>query len=276
MSTERTPIVSTETLKNMLAASDLVVVDCRFDLADTESGRNAFLESRIPGAVYAHLDDDLSGPPNTDNGRHPLPSPELMKQRFGDMGIDHTKYVVAYDDRKNMMAARLWWMLNYMGHRQVSVLDGGWKAWNDAGGELETTPPLNPTAVNFEGQPQASWLVTLDQVASELKIVDSRAPERYRGEVEPLDPVAGHIPGAENFYYANCLDEQGKFLPVETIREKFEQAVFHDREPEDVTFYCGSGVSACVNLIAAQQAGFPMSKLYVGSWSEWSREKGSE
>lgn len=266
-------IITSAELKLHLGKPNLVVIDCRFQLSDTEAGRNAFQASRIPGAVYAHLDDDLSGEPFTDKGRHPLPSPEQMRATFGRLGIDSQKQVVAYDDRNNMMAARLWWMLNYMGHANVAVLDGGWDAWKSAAGEIESTPPNQPDSVTFQGEPQADWLVTLEQVESQVRLIDSRAPERYRGEVEPIDPVGGHIGEAKNFHYANCLDDQGKFLSKEEIRKRLDESAFQDQSPEEVTFYCGSGVSACVNLIAARHAGFPMSKLYVGSWSEWSREK---
>lgn len=267
------PIVSVATLQAMLGQTDVVIVDCRFQLGDTEAGRSAFQQSRIPGAIYAHLDEDLCGPPATDHGRHPLPATELMIDRLGSMGIDSSKYVVAYDDRKNMMAARLWWMLNYLGHENVSVLDGGWDAWTRADAPIETQAPTRAKPTQFSGTPRSDWLVVLDQVDAQPKMIDSRAPERYRGDVEPLDPVGGHIPNAVNFHYAQCLDDQGCFLPVDEIRSKLQTSVFHDQAPEGATFYCGSGVSACVNLIAAKHAGFSMSKLYVGSWSEWSRKR---
>ncbi|MEL7498949.1 MAG: sulfurtransferase [Planctomycetota bacterium] len=265
-------IVTAQQLKDLLGDPNLVVVDCRFSLADVTSGRAAYDASRIPGAVYAHLDDDLSGPPHTDHGRHPLPSPERMAATFSRLGIDDTKQVIAYDDRNNMMASRLWWMLKYMGHRNIAVLDGGWTAWQSSGGEIETSSPQVPTVVEFSGQPNPNWLVMLDQVDAQQKLVDSRASERFRGDVEPLDPAAGHIPGAVNFHYARVLNDDATFQDPDSIRQHMSE-LFGDSNPKDVTFYCGSGVSACVNLIAASHAGFPMSKLYVGSWSEWSRKK---
>lgn len=268
-----TTIIDVAELKGILDDHDLVVIDCRFDLADVEAGRKAFDQQRIPGAVFADLDEDLSSPhPVTDKGRHPLPSVEGMAETFGKLGIDAQKQVVAYDNRNNMLASRLWWMLQFMGHSRAAVLNGGWDAWQNAGGPLEAGSPQPPKSTEFVGRPQLDRLVRLEEVTSQALLIDSRAPERYRGEVEPLDPVAGHIPGAVNFYYAGHLNDQKQLCATEQIKANLE-SVFGDTPAEEATFYCGSGVSACVNLLAAKHAGFPMSKLYVGSWSEWCREQ---
>ncbi len=271
-----TTLVDATTLQSRLNSEDLVVVDCRFDLSDPQAGRRAYLEGHIPGAVYADLDHDLSGPPLTDRGRHPLPSPARMRQVFGQLGIDGSKQVVAYDDRANMMAARLWWMLNYMGHTAVAVLDGGWPAWSQwvqqqSDESLLESGENQPPPAQFAGQPNEDWLVVMEQVPDQPLLIDSRAPERYAGEIEPLDPKAGHIPGAVNSHYANVLGEGQHFQQPEAIRERLA-AVMGDTDPAEATFYCGSGVSACVNLLAAAHAGLPTRKLYVGSWSEWCRK----
>ncbi len=244
-------------------------------MADTAAGRAAYEQEHIPGAVYAHLDDDLSGPPLTDSGRHPLPSPDALKALFGRLGITNQKtQVVAYDDAGGMIASRLWWMLRYMGHHQVAVLNGGWQAWQAA--EYLTADGTNVNQkATFEGQPQQEWLITVDQVPTLPLLIDSRDAPRYRGEMEPIDPQAGHIPGAVNFPFKQVLDEQGKFLSSEELQKKFK-ALPQTAAPDETTFYCGSGVSACVNLLALQHAGLGHGRLYVGSWSEWSSDPSRE
>lgn len=264
-------ILSVQALEELLDSPNLVVVDCRFDLADPNSGREAFKASRIPGAQFADLDRDLSGPPTTDHGRHPLPTPERMTELLSRLGIDSTKQVVAYDNRNMMVASRLWWMLKYMGHDAVAVLDGGWSAWTKANAPLDSEPFHASPTTKFTGSPRRDLLVVLDEVLGQPMMIDSRAPDRYRGEVEPLDPVAGCIPGAKNFYFMNHLEEAGTLKGEEEIKQNLLDT-FEGVPAQDVTFYCGSGVSACVNLLAAAKAGLPMSKLYVGSWSEWSRK----
>ena len=263
--------VSVQSLTQLLNSPNLVVVDCRFDLAEPNSGSEAFAISRIPGAQFADLDQDLSGPPTTDHGRHPLPTPERMTELFSRLGIDSSKQVVAYDNRNMMGASRLWWMLKYMGHDAVAVLDGGWSAWTKSNAPVDSEPFQGCARVEFTGSPRKHLLVVLDEVLGQPLMVDSRSPDRYRGEVEPLDPVAGCIPGAKNFFFMNHLKEDGTLKGEEEIKQNLLDT-FDGVPGEDVTFYCGSGVSACVNLLAAAKAGLPMSKLYVGSWSEWSRK----
>jgi thiosulfate/3-mercaptopyruvate sulfurtransferase len=262
-----TTIIDAQTLHARLHDPALVIVDTRFNLFDVDEGRAAYLQAHIPGAVYAHLGEDLSGPPLTDAGRHPLPSPQALDALFSRLGVSDTSQVVAYDQRDAVSAARLWWMLRYMGHEAVAVLDGGWKAWTDAGypsiaGEERRAPS------RFHGTPRRTWLVTLEQVAGARRLIDARDPRRYRGEQEPLDPVAGHIPGAFNRFHAENLDADGHFLSSAELEKGFEQVL--DGTPlEETVFYCGSGVTACHGLLAARHAGLGDGRLYVGSWSEW-------
>lgn len=260
-------LIAADLLAQHLDDPAWVIVDCRFDLHDTEAGRRAYLEGHIPGARYAHLDHDLSGPPVTDHGRHPLPSPESLTVLFSRLGIDAGRQVVAYDDAGGAIAARLWWMLRYMEHDAVAVLDGGWTAWRSAGYPLEEGQ-VSPQPRQFTGQPRRERLVLIDELSTEDRLVDARDPLRYRGEEEPLDPVAGHIPGAVNHYYENNLDESRRFLSPQQLKRRLQE-VHEDTAPQDVVYYCGSGVSACHNVLAHVHAGLPEGRLYVGSWSEW-------
>lgn len=260
-------LISAQELAGKLGEDGWVIVDCRFDLGDTESGRAAYLEAHIPGAIYAHLDQDLCGPPLTDHGRHPLPSPEMMAQWFGEMGIDAQTQVIAYDDKNGAFASRLWWMLQYMGHQRAAVLDGGWQAWLAAGYPVQSGLVEND-AVQFVGAARRELLVTLEDLAAVPLLVDSRMPERYRGEIEPIDPVAGHIPGAVNFFYQQNWDDANRYLPAAKLKEQFLE-LLGDTPPEEATFYCGSGVTSCANLLAMAHAGLGDGRLYVGSWSEW-------
>lgn len=265
-------LVDTETLNAHLDDANWRIIDCRFDLARPAVGYEAWLQGHIPGAVYAHLEEDLSGPPLTDCGRHPLPSADALTETFSRLGIGPVTQVVAYDAAGGSMAARLWWLLRYMGHERVAVLDGGWPAWQAAGmpqdpGEERCEP------AEFEGSPRHEWLVTLADVGKAALLIDSRDPARYRGEVEPIDPVAGHVPGAINRNWQDNLDEQGRFLPPEELRQGL-LATLAGTPPPEAVFYCGSGVTACHNLLAAAHAGLPEPKLYAGSWSEWCSDPG--
>jgi thiosulfate/3-mercaptopyruvate sulfurtransferase len=263
-------LVDAETVSDHLSDPSWVIVDCRFDLADTEAGWAAYEKAHIPGAVYAHLDDDLSGPPLTDKGRHPLPSPAALTRLFGRLGIDESKQVVVYDDANGAYAARLWWMLRYMGHEAAAVLDGGWPAWKTAGLPTKAGEEENETAV-FIGSPRLEWLVTIEEVASVPLLIDARSRDRYAGIHEPLDPRPGHIPGAVNFYFGENWGKDGRYLPPDELRARLEK-LLGDTPPDEATFYCGSGVSACVNLLALALAGLGDGRLYVGSWSEWSSD----
>jgi thiosulfate/3-mercaptopyruvate sulfurtransferase len=265
-------LVNCATLARNVADPAWVVVDCRFDLSDPEAGRRAYRHRHIAGAAYAHLDHDLCGPPLTNKGRHPLPTAEALEQALGRLGIDETRQVVAYDDMGGAMAARLWWLLRYMGHGAVALLDGGWQAWEaaglpTAGGETRPAPRA------FGGAPRSEWLVPIEGVAQARLLIDSRDPARYRGEVEPLDPVAGHIPGAINYCWKRNLDADGRFLAPAALRAQLESLLAGTPSREAV-FYCGSGVTACHNLVALVHAGLPDARLYAGSWSEWCTDPG--
>lgn len=270
-----TSVIDVNTLFAHLDDSDWVIVDCRFDLMDTAAGERAYAAGHIPGAFYAHLDRDLSGPkdPAGHGGRHPLPAPEQMAAIFSRLGIGPGVQVVAYDDTSGHYAARLWWMLRFMGHEAAAVLDGGWPAWTAAGlpvaaGNMGV--PRDAASRSFQGSPRRDRVAAIDEAAAAALLVDGRAPERYRGEVEPIDPVAGHIPGAQNRPYAANWTPDGRWRSPEALLADFQE-LLGDTPPEEAVFYCGSGVSACVNLVAMARAGLPYGRLYVGSWSEWSR-----
>lgn len=260
-------VIEVKTLAELLAANNVVVVDCRFYLDDESAGRRAYEVGHIPSAQYAHLNEDLSDLEIEGNGRHPLPSVAAMANLFGRLGISVGKPVVAYDDANGAAAARLWWMLQYMGYRQVAVLNGGVPAWRAAGFQLvpgiEQNDPLN-----FEYQARPELLVQMTDVGTVPLLVDSRAPERYRGELEPIDPVAGHIPGAKNYFYQDNYGEDGRFLPPAVLRRQFAE-LLGENHSLDATFYCGSGVTACNNLLALAYSGLGHGRLYVGSWSQW-------
>ncbi len=262
-------VIPAATLASHLDDPSWVVVDCRFDLASPEAGEAAYLAAHIPGARYAHLDRDLSSRPETDRGRHPLPSPQSMARLFARLGVGDRTQVVVYDDTSGHYAARLWWMLRYMGHQAVAVLDGGWPAWLDAGLPVESGAVDYPVGY-FAGRPQRHELVLMDEVPSVSLLVDSRDSERYRGDVEPIDPVAGHISGALNRPYRENWGQDGRWLAPDVLRAQFDE-MLGGTPTSDAVFYCGSGVSACVNLLAMAHAGLTPGRLYVGSWSEWSR-----
>jgi thiosulfate/3-mercaptopyruvate sulfurtransferase len=265
-----TTLIDALTLSQHFEDLSWVLVDCRFDLSDGSIGRKAYEQAHIPGAVYAHLDQDLSGPPVTDHGRHPLPTPAALTHLFGRFGIDESKQVVVYDEMNGFIASRLWWMLRYMGHEAVAVLDGGWLAWQAAGLPTSSGAEINGQAI-FVGSPRSEWLVQIEAVPDLSLLIDSRAPDRYRGEREPLDAQAGHIPGAVNYFYEQNLAEDGRYLPPPTLKEKLTR-LLGDTPADEAVFYCGSGVSACVNLLALTHAGLGSGRLYAGSWSEWSRD----
>lgn len=262
-----TTLIDVKKLAAHLEDPDWVIVDCRFRLDDTEFGQRAYQAGHIPGAVYAHLDAILSNPPTTDNGRHPLPPPDILRERFGRLGIDGSKQVVAYDDKNGMIAARLWWLLRYLGHEAVAVLDGGWAAWLESGQAQRVGLEAN-SSLQFVGKRHSDWLVLAADVPDAALLIDSRSPERYRGEMEPIDPVAGHIPGAVNYFYQQHWSENGRFLSSEQIRQRL-LAVLDGTDPDEAVFYCGSGVTACVNLLALKYAGLGNGRLYAGSWSDW-------
>lgn len=253
------------------------VFDCRHDLANPLHGRSAYARGHVPGARFLHLDDDLSGPKTGTNGRHPLPAPHWLADRLTAHGLNHEDQVVAYDDSGGTFAVRLWWMLRWLGHERVAVLDGGIAAWRRVGGTLTAELPP-PADGNFTPRPQCGMRVDAAYVLSKLGdagtlTLDARNEERFSGENEPLDPVAGHIPGAVNRFYQDNLDDYQCFRPAAELRAEFA-ALLGQRTAGDIVHSCGSGVTACHNLLAMEIAGLHGSKLYGGSWSEWCADPG--
>lgn len=264
------PLIEPAALAERLTDPHVRVIDCRAALADAEAGRNAWLEAHIPGAIHADLELDLSGPPASDRGRHPLPAPARLCEVFGRLGIDAHTAVCAYDDCHGMFAARLWWMLRYMGHSSAAVLDGGWPAWVGAGYAV-TAGEERVVARRFAGTPRRDRLVALEGVPGAELLVDARDPARFRGEIEPVDPRAGHIPGARNHFWRMNVAGDGRLLDPGSLRRQFDSSLGILPDAKTV-HYCGSGVSACHNVLAQVAAGLPEPKLYCGSWSEWSRD----
>ncbi len=271
-----TTLISPDELLPHLEDPKWVVVDCRFDLFDPAKGEQDYLKAHVKGAVYAHLERDLSTIPTGKNGRHPLPTTEDLITTFSQWGIGESFQVVAYDDRGGSFAARLWWCLRYMGHKSVAVLNGGFPSWERTG--LPTTSGVeNRQPRDFKPQIQDSMLVRLDQLQTmigspDILLLDARAPERYRGEEEPIDLIPGHIPGAINRFWGLNLDENDLFLPAAILRKEFEK-LLGTTSPEAVIGYCGSGVTSCHNLLAMSYAGLHGARLYLGSWSEWSADQ---
>ncbi len=268
-----TTLVSAAELEPHLEEPDWVVVDCRFNLADVTEGRRDYLANHIAGALFADLDKDLSGPVRSGKtGRHPLPSVEAATKTLSRLGIDSKVQVVAYDDRGGMTAGRLWWLLRWMGHENVAVLDGGWTIWQREGRPTHAGPEVRQERV-FTANERPEWAVGADMV-SQIRpgtgylVIDSRSADRYRGENETIDPVAGHIPGAVSGPYQDNLTPDGRFLPPEQLRARFER-LLGDVAPDHAVFYCGSGVSAANNVLALAHAGLGDARLYPGSWSEW-------
>jgi thiosulfate/3-mercaptopyruvate sulfurtransferase len=268
-----TTLVSTDDLARHLGDPSWVVIDCRFTLTDPEAGRQAWQKNHIPGARYAHLDEDLSAAIGAGAGRHPLPDPHVLADKLCKWGIGVNKQVVVYDDSYGAMAVRLWWLLRWIGHPGVALLDGGWPKWMRE--HRPTTGEL--TAIDCHGAcaslPERSAYVSSEDVAAAMAnpdklILDARPERRFSGEYEPLDPVAGHVPGAVNWNFEENLDIDGTYMPPEALRENY-QALLKGRAPSDVIHMCGSGVTACHNILAMEIAGLSGSRLYVGSWSEW-------
>jgi len=249
------------------------LVDCSHDLADVAAGARAYAEAHLPGAIHAHLDEDLSGPRDGSNGRHPLPDPQRLAAWLARHGIRGSDHVVAYDRSGGMYAARLWWLLRWIGHERVSVLDGGFQAWQAAGLPLEREARAWPAVPASTGQADRGFWVDAGFVERNLAtrealIVDARGAGRFAGVGETIDPRAGHIPGACNRPYTDNLDADGRFKPADVLRSEW-RAVLGEHAPDRMVAQCGSGVSACHNLLALEVAGLPGARLYPGSWSEW-------
>ncbi|MGM0633914.1 MAG: sulfurtransferase [Pseudomonadota bacterium] len=266
-----TQLISAPTLASLLPDPGLLLFDTRASLQDSEQGRRAYAESHIPGALFLDLEEDLSGPiiPG-ETGRHPLPDPDVLEARLRGLGLRQQDRVVVYDDGPGFFAARLWWLLRWMGMERVQVLDGGFQAWTLEALPLSDRHRPREWPGDFCATLAHDRTITADEVmqhldSGRLDLIDARAPERYRGEQEPIDPVAGHIPGAHCLPCAGNLDEKGRFLPRDQLRQRFHELPSQD----DLVSYCGSGVTACHNILAAVEAGLREPRLYPGSWSEW-------
>lgn len=270
-----TTVIGTSVLAGHLSDPQWVIVDCRFLLNDADWGRHEYLTRHIPGAVYAHLERDLSGELSGQNGRHPLPDPDVLIQTLGGFGVTRGVQVVVYDQDSGAFASRLWWLLRWLGHEDVAVLDGGFAKWLS---EQRPTAAGEETRArrSFAGSPRRQMVVDAEEVArlaarEPARLIDARAPERYRGEIEPIDRVAGHIPGAVNDHFMQNVDEHGTFRSPEALRDRLTTAI-GGVSPDEIVCYCGSGVTACHNLLALELAGLPGARLYAGSWSEWSSD----
>lgn len=264
-------IVPVKWLLARLYESDVVIVDCRFQLGKPDSGREAYEESHIPGAVYLDLEKDLSAPVGEHGGRHPLPDAAELADRLGKVGISNETRVIAYDDQGGAMASRLWWLMKYLGHDNVFVMDGGFTVWKSAGCPVSAEQKVLIPA-RFVATVQHNLLVEVDEVRESLGtgrfvLVDSREAPRYRGEAEPIDRVAGHIPGARNLFWAEGRQADGTWKSAEEQRERFADAGLS--QDDEIVVYCGSGVTATPNVLALGEAGFTRVKLYAGSWSDW-------
>lgn len=251
-------------------------VDCRFVLGQPQAGMEAYAAEHIPGAHYLDLEKDLSAPKRDDGigGRHPLPDPGTLAAKLSRLGIADGRRVIAYDDQGGAMAARLWWLLGYLGHDNVCVLDGGFSAWKREGYPTASgTEELPAGGATFTPRPRADWVVGAEDIAARKEriadgrvvLLDSREEARYRGLTEPIDPVAGHIPGARHAFWKANLDAEGRFRSARDLMKRFEPL----QGAEEIIVYCGSGVTACPNVLALREAGFTNVKLYAGSWSDW-------
>jgi thiosulfate/3-mercaptopyruvate sulfurtransferase len=272
-----TTLISAADLAAHLDDPDWAIVDCRFALTEPALGRQKYLAGHIPGAVYADLNQDLSGPPLPGKtGRHPLPAMEDFVAKLSVWGIDERVQVVAYDDASGMYAGRLWWMLRWLGHERVAVLDGDIRAWMRSGGQVVEGEEQRP-ARTFMARPRSGVQVTVEEMVANLasqqyQVFDVRDEKRYAGEPHPLDTRSGHIPGARSAWYMRNLDAAGKFLSPEQLRTRY-RALLGDRQPEECVFYCGSGVSVHHDLLALAHAGFStLPRVYIGSWSEWTAD----
>jgi thiosulfate/3-mercaptopyruvate sulfurtransferase len=284
-------LIDVASLRALMATPGIAVLDCRFDLAVPDAGREAYLRSHVPGARYVDLNRDLSAPVSAVSGRHPLPDPIALDAFFRRLGVVRDTQVVVYDESNGSFAARAWWLLRWLGHPKVAVLDGGMSAWLREGGATESgEPPRSAAGPSAAGsgtggsrstggstvQVDRRAALGADELIAALEsprtlLIDARAPERYAGAVEPIDPVGGHIPGAVNHPFSTNLRNDGRFLPPEELERRWRDRL-GEASPADVIVMCGSGVTACHNLLALERAGLPGARLYAGSWSEWIRD----
>jgi thiosulfate/3-mercaptopyruvate sulfurtransferase len=274
-------LIEVSSLADLLGRPRLAIVDCRFDLSHPQAGRQAYLAAHIPGARYADLNRDLSAPAGPQTGRHPLPDPDAFARRLESLGIGNDTQVIAYDEANGSFAARLWWMLRWLGHDAAAVLDGGWRAWTAQGGAQQSgeVPVDAANAAQIHFAPQVDLHLVLStadleralRVPDSVLLVDARAPERYAGSVEPIDPVPGHVPGAVNHPFGDNLAADGRWLPAAELARRWRERL-GGKLPQDLVAMCGSGVTACHNLLSLEVAELRGAKLYAGSWSEWIRD----
>ena len=263
-------------LARLIEQGNVLVCDCRFDLSDAEAGRRDYRAGHIPGAIYVDLERDLSAAPTGSNGRHPLPDREAFAVRMAELGVTKGALVVGYDTSGGYYASRLWWMLRWAGHGQAAVLDGGLKAWTETGHALQEGDARLPTG-DFRASPDAAMPVTeVNEIEAnladgDLLVVDARTPERFAGSPHPLDNASGHIPGAGNRFWQLNLGRDGRFKPAEELAREFAELA-GDRSAAAIVHQCGSGVTATHNLLAMEVAGLRGSRLYPGSWSEWTSD----
>jgi len=265
-------LISSKDLAAHIEDPTWVVFDCRFTLTDTEAGRRDYAQSHIPGAIYVHLDEDLSSPITKTSGRHPLPDPAILSEKLSAWGVDDTKQLVVYDDAFGAVAGRMWWLLRWLGHTNTALLDGGLPVWLREGyATTDQTPDVTPST--FKANINNDLVVSTDDVElmmddKNFLIIDARAEERFEGIVEPFDKVAGHIPGAINVPYDDNLAVSGGLETQDELHDTYSERI-KNLKNENIIHMCGSGVTACHNILAMEYAGFPGSRLYVGSWSAW-------
>lgn len=266
-------LINTQSLVARLEQKDQIIFDCRFNLADPSAGERAYQAGHIPNAFYLHLDEDLSSPIQANTGRHPLPDVANLVTKLTAYGLNENTQVFVYDDNSGAFAGRAWWLLRWLGHEAVAVVDGGFSAWIAAGGAVENTQANKPQQQgHFKAQIQPDYFLTTEVLsqAHSYQLIDARSPERFRGELEPIDPIAGHIPKAINRPFTDNLIE-GRFKAAEVLKQEWD-AKLAGKSAHEIVHMCGSGVSACHNLLAMEIAGLSGSRLYVGSWSEWIRD----
>jgi thiosulfate/3-mercaptopyruvate sulfurtransferase len=271
-----TTLISAADLNHHLDDCNFVIIDCRFSLADTEAGFKAYRHGHILNARYAHLDKDLSSPVTDFTGRHPLPNYTMLVKKLDGWGVDNNSQVIVYDDAGGAFAGRLWWLLRSLGHSKTAVLNGGYQYWQRKGLPITTTLPIVKPAIlrPYSGGNTGLTALEVEKYLAQKSIclIDARTPERFHGKHEPIDKVAGHIPGAVNRPFQLNLDGNGLFLSAQELHNQFKNLI-GNTEPQQVVHMCGSGVTACHNLLAMEVAGLPGSRLYPGSWSEWIRNK---
>lgn len=273
---ERSNLISVDDLRSRLDAPDLRSIDCRFDLADRRAGRRAYLQGHIPGAVYADMDRDLAAPISPTSGRHPLPDVSEFAATLGRLGISNASDVVVYDAGNGSLAARAWWLLRWLGHERVRLLDGGFAHWIAADGPV--TPGAEQVSeARFLPRPRKEMVLTTAELESDInaiagmRLYDARDAARFRGEIEPIDPVAGHIPGSQNLPFPVSLDDEGRWKSKAALEALWRSVLGEDRSTPWAVM-CGSGVTACHLAISGMEAGYREPRLYVGSWSEWIRD----